>query len=252
MRPDPAPQPDPTDLTTPVTLAETAQLWWFCDGAIMDVGTREHLHRSWGLCPRHSWLYFRTENELKYQPLGNAVLTEDLVRRAAELLGSHHRPHTKRHRLSPTANCLSCDYLAASPEGRDRFTDDMQAIRRGDRTQSWIVGCGQAWRPHRCPHCPNPAPVATPDTAVAADGHTDAPGGIACRLHLLADPDAHGTHDAVDYLQELCDRLTGCVKSMTVDGPDRTVDTDAALVEGLGWLTGWPPAAGWTVAPGHR
>jgi len=238
-----SPAPAPNDLITPITLAETAQLWWFCDGAIMDVGTRDHLHRSWGLCPRHSWLYFRAENELKYQPLGNAVLTEDLTRRAADLLDSHHRPHTKWQRLATADGCLTCDYLSTSPDGRDRFTKDMLAIQAGNRTRSWLTGYVDVWRHRRCPQCPN---TATGDrSAPASDG------GITCRVHLLAEPDAHHPGELSGYLHDLTERLVACVKSMTADGPDRTMDSDAALVEALGWLASWPPAEGWT-APRPR
>lgn len=99
----------------PGNSARGPALWWFCDGAIMDGGTREHLWRSWGLCPRHAWLYFRAENELKYQPLGNAVLFEDLTGRVVSRLRSHRGERHKRHALATRDTCLTCDYVRAQP-----------------------------------------------------------------------------------------------------------------------------------------
>lgn len=237
-----AAQPAPDDLVTPATLPEVVQLWWFCDGAIMDVGTRDHLHHSWGLCPRHAWLYFRAENDLKYQPLGNAVLYEDLTRRAADVLGSHHRPHTKWHRLASTTFCLSCDYLSTSSPGRDRFADDLAAVCAGLRTRSWLTGSTAVWQPRHCPHCPQTSPRVVRGTD-RGDTDTDA---VTCRMHLLAEPDRCDPAETGRYLDTLADRLADCVKSMTADGPARTPATDAALVEALAWFAGWPPSAGWT------
>ena len=231
--------PDPSDLATPATLAEVTQLWWFCDGAIMDVGTREQLHRSWGLCPRHAWLYFRAENDLKYQPLGNAVLYHDLAARAVELLTSHHRSRTKWHRLAGADSCLTCDYVSTAAHGRDHFADDLATVRNGARTRDWFTGSIEVWQTRHCPRCPNTVPR---DQAPP----TDPANGLPCRIHLLADADEPDPGNVADYLAALTDRHATCEKSMTVDGPARTANTDAALVEALAWFAGWPPAPGST------
>lgn len=46
MAQEPAARPASADALVddgPPTRHEVKQLWWFCDGAIMDVGTRDHL-----------------------------------------------------------------------------------------------------------------------------------------------------------------------------------------------------------------
>lgn len=229
------------DFATPTTLAEVTQLWWFCDGAIMDASARKQLHRSWGLCPRHAWLYFRSENELKYQPLGNAVLYRDLTGRAAELLGSRHRRHTKWRRLAAAGICLTCDYLSISPHGADRFAGDLANVHAGTRTRSWLNGSTEVWQARHCPQCPATSTALRP-----------APGGpssdLSCRIHLLTGAVDHEPAETCRYLEALTARLTSCVKTMTAEGPARTPDTDAALVEALAWFSGWPPLRGWTDA----
>ncbi len=55
------------DMPPVVTLTETKQLYWFCHGsAITDGNVRQRLRRAWGFCPRHTWLLFCVEHELRY------------------------------------------------------------------------------------------------------------------------------------------------------------------------------------------
>ena len=212
------------DVDGPATLAEISQLWWFADGAIMDAGTRTHLHRSWGLCTRHAWMYFRVETQLRYHPLGNAVLMADLVSRAAHLVASPHSTRHKRATLESTESCFTCDYIAASPAGVDRFSAQLNEVNRGSQTADWCREAQHVWQSRMCSAC---AP------------RSDVAGAVSCRMHMLtgeSSPDA-----ARDYLAQLAERLTVCQKSLTFDGPARTPDSDAALVEGLGWCAGWRP-----------
>ena len=46
----------------------------------------------------------------------------------------------------------------------------------------------------------------------------------------------------VDQLTDTLQRLSTCVRSMTADGPPRRLESDAALIETLGWFAGWQPA----------
>jgi hypothetical protein len=205
-----------------LTLAEVSQLWWFADGAIMAPDTRAHLHRSWGLCPRHAWLYFRVETALRVHPLGCAVLTADLVRRAAAVLSGHGPLSRRLRRLQTRDSCFTCDH---GDHGSPRFANDLARVNSSDAAARWCAPCRSVWQSRMCPGC-----VPSPDSAT----------GIACRAHLPADGVAS---EALPdrYLTDLAVRLDRCVRSMTVDGPARTSDTDAALVEGIGWVAGWRP-----------
>lgn len=61
---DPADQEQPTLVEAQLTPAEVVELWSFLHGDIMDDGIRQQLHRSLGLCPRHTWGYAVVEIEL--------------------------------------------------------------------------------------------------------------------------------------------------------------------------------------------
>jgi hypothetical protein len=74
-----------------LTPAEVKQLRLFVRGAMMDLGVREHLWRSWGFCPRHTWAHAIVEVELVGGlPFGTAILYEDL---AGELRALARRLH---------------------------------------------------------------------------------------------------------------------------------------------------------------
>ena len=45
------------------TPSEVRGLRSFIDGMIMIPDVRRHLHKSWGLCPRHAWLEAVVESE---------------------------------------------------------------------------------------------------------------------------------------------------------------------------------------------
>jgi hypothetical protein len=204
------------------TLAEITHLWWFADGAIMDVGTRAHLHRSWGLCRRHAWLYLRVEIELRVSPLGNAVLVADLINRAAELAAGRHSLRHRRAAATVRVGCFTCVYAARSA-GIERFRSAMHDVNAGARTRTWAKASEHVWRRVACPGC-------VPDA--------DASPGIACRAHVdWATQTAAQAH----YLNALAERVRRCQKSLTADGPERSADSDAALLEGIGWCAGWSP-----------
>ena len=65
--------------------SEAVQLYWFSDGT--DADARQRVRRTWGLCPRHSWLLFGVEHELRYLPIDVATLYQDLTWHATVLLG---------------------------------------------------------------------------------------------------------------------------------------------------------------------
>lgn len=175
-----------------------------------------------GRCARHAWLYFRVETELRIDPLGSAVLRADLVRRAAELVTGRGSVARKLSRLHARGSCFTCDY---GDHRQPRYAQQLAQLNGGEAAARWCRASQGVWQPRVCPAW---APSA--DTA----------SGVICRPHLISE--AAGLRgDALpgDYLGELAVRLARCVKAMTVDGPDQTADSDAALVEGVGWISGW-------------
>lgn len=212
---------------SPPSWLEVKQLWWFSDGAIMNVDTREHLWRARGLCPRHSWMYFCVENELKYQPLGTAILYEDLLQRAMHVLRARRADRTKRRGLAPCATCFTCDYVVGARGSPPSFTAERDQVERAARTRAWMQGSRDGWQPHTCPQC-------LPARA--------GPESVLCRRHLLE----RGTHEDIvnsaASLAGLVERTHCCVRSMTADGPPRSAETDAGLVEAIAWFAGWPHA----------
>lgn len=213
------------DIDRPPTLAEVTHLWWFADGAIMDGDTRLHLHRSWGLCTRHAWLYFRLETQLRIHPLGNAILMADLLARAANQLASRHSERHKRAALVTRDSCFTCEYAANNSGAADRFARPLAAVNGGSRTADWCIASQHVWQPRMCPVC---AP------------RRDAAHAVVCRPHGVIDTTAPITADRA-YVKKLAQRVTVCQKSMTHGGPQRAPDSDAALVEAIGWCAGWRP-----------
>lgn len=200
-----------------LTRVEVAQLWWFADGAIMDRGTRLRLRRDGGLCPRHAWAYFVCDCELRWRPLGTAILYEDLLSQTLRALSRW--PHSTRRLARAGSSCLTCEYVGnrASVPGFERETE--RANLR-ERSTAFVAGCAPTWGPRVCPAC-------------------DVGGrGVPCRTHV----ERTQVTSVVDQLTHTLRRLSTCVRSMTFDGPPRRPDSDAALVETLGWFAGWQPA----------
>lgn len=213
---------------SPVSWLEVKQLWWFSDGAIMADSTRTHLWQARGLCSRHSWLFFCAECELKYQPLGVTILYEDLVGRALRVLRRHRGDRGRKHGLEARASCLTCDYVAAASGDNPAFLAERDQVEAAVRTRAWVRASSAVWRARVCPRC-------LPD-------HEN-PAGMLCRQHLISSRSHDDTARTVDYLDELGPRLHRCVRSMTYDGPERCADSDAALVEAIGWFAGWHGSA---------
>ena len=98
-----------------VSPQEARELWSFLDGSIMNVDTRHHLWKAWGLCPRHNWSYATMEIEQRGGlPFSTTILFEDLTGRAARLLQrTALLPWALVvGRLDAKASCYSCDHAA--------------------------------------------------------------------------------------------------------------------------------------------
>jgi len=91
------------------------------------------------------------------------------------------------------------------------------------------------WQHRVCPRC-EIAHLPTPQH------------GQLCRLHLVENATKEQLAVTADQLARLGARLLRCVKSMTYDGPPRTPDSDAALIEVLGWFAGWQPGRRYLMA----
>lgn len=90
---------------------ELKELQSFLDGAIMDVGIRHHLWRSWGLCERHGWCYAVVELEIRGgRPFSTAILYEDLALRSGRWCASSSRSGASRAaRAASAAPASSAD-----------------------------------------------------------------------------------------------------------------------------------------------
>lgn len=176
------------------------------------------------MCPRHSWLYFCAENELKYRPLGSAVLYDDLLGRALRVLHQHRFAPVKRHQLTAHETCFTCDYLSGADAISPGFEAEREAVEAAVRTRTWVHGCRQVWSLRVCPQC-----------LPARAGHD----GQLCRDHLSNLGSRDEMAGVVGYLDALAPRLSQCMRSMTHGGPPRAPDSDAALIEVLGWFAGW-------------
>jgi hypothetical protein len=209
-----------------LSIREVKQLWWWQrDGAIMTPQIRGQLRRAFGLCPRHTWAHFAAECELRDRPFSTAILYRDLICWAAQSL-----QQAPRRRSSPppiTAlqtreRCATCQWLASSTAPEDLgFAERLQRVNRLERTRGYLEECRRLWTARSCPHC--------------LDGD-----GLVCRPHLLAaDPTSIDEDACAAALLELGERVGTLVATMTLGGPVARAQDRAALVEALGWCTGW-------------
>jgi hypothetical protein len=92
-------------------------------------------------------------------------------------------------------------------------------MRSCEASRTIIQLSARYWRSWSCPVC------------------FDGP-GLPCRPHLLA-KEAEPPGSLAADLAELETRVRVSTKAMTVSGPDRTAETDGALVAAVGWFAGW-------------
>jgi hypothetical protein len=239
-------------------MLEVTELRSFVDGMIMVPDVRAHLHKSWGFCPRHTWLEAVVECELRVRPHGTSLLYEDLTTRAAAQLSSGGRRNLGLRRLRSRASCYTCDYLQLThrhlPDG---VTDGVVApgtaaaggrapnasatrreatrpattiagaterVNRRRRMRTLVAGTRSEWEPRSCPLC------------LGGDGPV-------CRPHLFEGADAPLEPIGV-ALGDLAERLARYAASMAWGGRVPTPNERASWVEALGWFAGWDyPAA---------
>jgi hypothetical protein len=220
---------------TALSAHEVKQLWFFLDGAIMDVGTRHHLWRSWGFCSRHAWAYAVVECELRGgRPFATTILYADLVRRAAwRLSPGLLRAHPDVERLRPRAACFTCEFVrgreeAPLPDER-HWRAETARVNERRRSRELFRGLERAWRERSCPVC------------LGGDG-------LVCRPHLL---EGRELADGVAHeLAALGRRLSALVGSMTTRQTPVGPLERAAWVEAVGFFSGWSYPAAAVGAPG--
>ena len=215
----------PSLTTSPLdaTLMEVKQLLSFVDGAVVMPETREYLWRSWGFCPRHTWLLATVECELRIRPFGTTIVYQDLTRRAGTLLSIAYVPEAvKLQRLRGRLPCPTCDYLAIA-HSNPAWSLATECVNRRRRVKAFLAATHEEWVARTCPVC------------LGGDGPV-------CRPHMLGGGAALG--DTGRTLRELAIRLRTYDKSLAWQGPAATPRDVASLVEALGWFAGWAyPAA---------
>jgi hypothetical protein len=207
------------------TETEIKQLWSFVDGAIMAPDIRDHLRKSWGLCPRHAWGYAVAEIEVRRgRPFSTAILYEDLARRADRLLGQQHKPWVRvRSQLRTRSICFTCEYVSMVDDRRGLreptpSSPMLGRVNKRSRTLAMFEQLGGLALERACPCC--------------LGG-----GGLVCRLHLLerAGPPDASAHE----LGVLAARLRALVDSMNAKRSEIGPLEAVSWIEALGWFGGW-------------
>lgn len=206
------------------TGSEVRQFRTFLDGAIMSVGVRHNLWRSWGLCPRHAWGYAITEVELRSgMPFSTAILYADLSSRAERLVGRRRPWQLVRPNFESRSACFTCSWLETVARVTESEEVDWRRhaarVNQRRRVHERVAEARSTWLGKACPLCVSRA------------------GGLVCRLHLLAG--AAPPDGLARALAQLTDRLETLADSLTVRRTVTDVDDRFAWVEALGWFGGW-------------
>lgn len=206
-----------------LTTAEVERMWWwFQMGSIMDPYVRRHLWKSWGFCPRHTWIHAVWECELRGgYLLATSILYEDLTRRAARALRSRLMTwNVMVQRLQPRDTCFTCDSITDTKNflGEQRWLASAERANRFQRFLALLKVTQGQWEERSCPLC--------------LGGN-----GLVCRKHLLL-----GTEPSADLSQQLfalANRLEDFIESMTWGSKPAGLLEQASWVEALGWFAGW-------------
>jgi hypothetical protein len=210
----PCQRPGPLDATK----ADVRALLSVLDGSIQVPAVRRRLRQSWGLCSRHAWLLAVTEIELRGGvPFTTAVLYEDLLQRAARVLG--RRLVTVSWRvgsLRSPATCIACDGSEAAATWDPAAEAETGRVNRRARTTAGFRATALRWQHRSCPRCLGGS-------------------GPLCRPHLLA-----GEPVAVAPLAHELERLALRLRRERRTAWAPTADAPlSSWVEALGWFAGW-------------
>jgi hypothetical protein len=140
------------------------------------------------------------------RPVANGGIYRDLTCQAVRLLNGLHGGRRRLAALTSVERCMLCEY--ASDPG------PFEKVVTVGLTRGWAAWSSAVWTRRRCPRC-------LPYAASLE--------GVVCRAHVSR-RDVR-MRPLRDYLAELKGRLDGC-----------GTDSEAALVEAVGWFAGWHPA----------
>ncbi len=194
----------------------------------MNPSTRTRLRRAWGLCQRHAWGWMVVEAAFRNAYMhGPAVLYEDLMSGAEPLFDLRGPGQLVRlvRRLKEKGPCLMCEegYDAGSkgfvkPHIVQQGRDLTQFQGLAERTAPF-------WSHKICGRC--------------AD--TDSP--LRCRIHLIEDISRGRAKDIQFHrgvFGDVAERLRRYARSFQFEFQGtRTDEDEAALIEAVGWCTGW-------------
>lgn len=77
--------------------------------SVNDSATRSRLAAAWGFCRRHAWHFLRLEWQSVRDGLGTAIISEALLKTAAEILAEHTSVERTVKGLTPTGKCPACE-----------------------------------------------------------------------------------------------------------------------------------------------
>ena len=215
----------------PLSDGEVHFLWWFIQGSIMDLHTRQRLWRAWGLCARHAWGALTVEAAFRPSLLhGPALLYQDLMERAWRAFPRRGPAQAWRllWGLRARGPCLMCAAgLGAETPGAAAAEILLQG-RDPRNLRALAAQTRPYWEPTVCGCC----------------GGSGMP--VRCRPHLLA---AIARGEPLDLslqralVEETARRVAVFARSFRLEcrGCETTADR-AALLTAVGWCSGWGPA----------
>jgi len=204
-------------------------LWHFIQGSIMIPETRWSLRRNWGMCDRHSFGFIAVEAAYRCGYLhGQAVLYKDLMERAAAVFKAPAPLQAVNVvlKLRETGPCLMCK-LGYGPRSKGIAAPEL--LEKGKNLEpirTFAQETAVYWRKHVCGRC-------------AGDGTRPR-----CRIHFREEfLDRHTDLSEQRALVQYIDaHISRYARSFVwgYHGTD-TVEDRAALIEAIGWLSGWQP-----------
>ena len=211
-----------------LTDGEVHFLWWFIRGSMMNPDTRRQLRQAWGMCSRHAAGLLAVEAAFRQGRMqASALLYLDLIERAVGAITSRGPFAEVRaaRRLDTHGPCLMCE-LRVAGAASGGAPADLLTLGRDSIQLTWSANESRRyWEPLVCRDC-----------RVGAAGPR-------CRVHLVAHaqsvrPDELAPERAA--LGHIYRHLVRYARSFRMEHPGVDTPEDrAALVEAVGWCSGW-------------
>lgn len=209
---------------------EIHYLWYYIQGSIMNGDVRRSLYSSWGFCERHAWIAIQVEASFRHCfMMGPAILYEDLLHRAAPIVGAHGLWGTGfiRRRLREKGPCLMC-HMNLGPDTKGMAREELIARGRDRSELHRLAEMSRSfWERTVCGRC---------------SGTGDWP---RCRPHLLDDMDC-GRFKEMKRQRAMMEWMKRHIirYSRSFEWAHRGTATDedrASLISAVGWFSGWRP-----------